>query len=219
MIFRLDDGDFCQGFDHVTLEIDQGQTDHPSKKAQFQGRLASAPDLPILYQKWQNHFQTWLNSPLWSASRGFKQGQVTNVSVQEFDRCTHHLRQRFNQWLHLENFHGTAVELVQQIRGEPNTEIHLVIQTGQIRSPEIRNIIHRLPWHWWEIFGDRHPLEFTFSLTNIPASHVQPEPLPTSGRLRRVKILSILGESQDINVKADQKLIEELRAKGASPVF
>jgi len=218
VIFRLDDGDFRQGFDRVTLEIDQGQTDRPSKKAQFQGRLASAPDLPILYQQWQNHCQTWLNSPL-CAARGFKQGQVTNVSVQEFDRCTHHLRQRLNQWLHLENFHGTAVELVQQIRGEPDTDIHLVIQTGQIRSPEIRNIIHRLPWHWWEIFGDRHPLEFTFSLTNTPASNIQSKTLATSARLRRVKILSILGESQDINVKADQKLIAELRIKGASPVF
>jgi NACHT domain/CHAT domain len=219
VIFRLDDGDFRQGFDRVTLEIDRGQTDRPSKNAQLQGRLPSAPDLPSLYQQWQSHCQTLLNSPLWSGSRGFKQGQVTNVSVQEFDRCTHHLRQRLNQWLHLENFHGTAAELVQQIRGEPDTEIHLAIQTGQIRSPEIRNIIHRLPWHWWEIFGDRHPLEFTFSLTNTPASNIQSKTLATSARLRRVKILSILGESQDINVKADQKLIAELRTKGASPVF
>ncbi|MEB3180286.1 MAG: CHAT domain-containing protein [Nostocaceae cyanobacterium] len=220
VIFRLGDGDFRHGFELVTLEISQNQPDQSLQKTQFQSRLPPAPDLPGLYQQWQHHCQTlFLNSPLWSGDRGFKKGQVTNVSVQEFDRCTNDLRERFNQWLHLENSHFTAAELVEQIGSEPDSEIYLVIQTGQLRSPEIRNIIHRLPWHWWEIFGDRHPLEFTFNFTDTPATNVQPETFPISGRLRRVKILSILGDSQNIHVEKDQQLIAELRTKGASPVF
>ncbi|MCA1992017.1 MAG: NACHT domain-containing protein, partial [Coleofasciculus sp. S288] len=101
----------------------------------------------------------------------------------------------------------------------PHTEIRLVIQTGQIRSPETRNILHRLPWHWWDVFGEHHTLEFTLNFTDMPSSSYQPETTPPLGRLRRVRILSILGSSQDIDVQGDQKRIEELRTKGASPVF
>jgi len=206
-----ENGDFQQGFRGVKLQI-RSQQDTVTAIAQ----LPPAKDIPVLYRRWQKQYQILLNSPILKVPRGFKKAQITNISLQDFESCRADLQRRLNEWLNAEEFLGVFQQICQQFELNSRDRVCCIIQTHRIRSTPVQALWQQLPWHWWEYWQQFDKVEFALSFREIAL----PTPLlPRGKRLRRTRILSILGNSQNINITFDRQAIENLRDRGASPVF
>lgn len=212
-ILTIGDGNFEQGFDRVTLEIyEQGKiTQSPSHP--FSGQLPSSSDLPSLYQRWQKQYDR-----LTGVSRGFKKGQPTHLSMSE---DTRQICSQLNQWLE-----PITKQISQALQLTPQDEIRLIIQTHEVTDEETRKTLHQLPWHEWK-FAKDCPTEAAISFVSLSSQHgsqrqqnlQNEQETATKGRLRRVKILGILGNSKGVDLETDRQIIQELRGKGGSYSF
>lgn len=101
-----------------------------------------------------------------------------------------------NSWLSSQDFKSKFLELLIDCKSEE--QIRVILQTSDIE-------LQRLPWHLWEVFERYSRLEIAFGL-------------PESQRFRRyaainegqIKILAILGNDDEINIEADQHIINNL---------
>lgn len=64
-----------------------------------------------------------------------------------------------------------------------------------------------LPWHLWDFFDRHRNAEIAFSLPEYPAQRYNNIPR------NQVKILAILGDSQNINIQEDENFLRELSPK------
>lgn len=229
VIFQPDDGDFFdQGFKRINILVYLNSGNNQVDFQRLTGKLPPAWYIAELFQSWREKYQTLLdNLPSNNFQRGFVDAQVTHVSFKNFNDDTAVLRNYLNEWLDSEIFIPTKKDLQQALQLTPQDEIRFVIQTAAVSSPETQNILHRLPWYWWNLFPNHYKIEFAISPNEFPPSFINRENASNweNRRLRRVRILGIFGNSEnsegygDIDVETDQKLIKDLRAKGVSPRF
>ncbi|MEM7715774.1 MAG: NACHT domain-containing protein, partial [Cyanobacteria bacterium P01_A01_bin.68] len=229
VIFQPNDGDFFdQGFKRINILIYLNRGNNQVDFQRLTGKLPPASYIAKLFQSWREKYQTLLdNLPSHNFQRGFVDAQVTHVSFKNFNDDTAILRNYLNEWLDSEIFIPTKKDLQQALQLTPQDEIRFVIQTAAVSSPETQNILHRLPWYWWNLFPNHYKIEFAISPNQFQAIFINQENNLSreNSRLRRVRILGIFGNSEnsegdgDIDVETDQKLIKDLRAKGASPRF
>ncbi|BAZ21189.1 hypothetical protein NIES4073_20670 [Kalymmatonema gypsitolerans NIES-4073] len=189
VVLNIDEGSFEQGFP-VKLEIgEDGRIYH-----KIPGRLPPAPELPRLYDALTERYYELgktrqINLP---------PAQITNSSLledcQEAARTLENsLREWFDQlpWQKL------------QVRIEENVQLHdsvrVIFYTDNL-------YLKKLPWHLWDLFNTRPYAQFALSARHAPPSKPLKPP---------VRILAIFGGSQGLDLEPDQRLLRQLKRRGA----
>ncbi|AFZ56098.1 ABC transporter substrate-binding protein [Anabaena cylindrica FACHB-243] len=186
VIFEIGEGSFEKGFP-VKIRIAEDGKPH---FAEIYGRFPADLEIPQTYYEWQSAYYklpgNWLIT--------VPQTQITNVSTTEVcDAAAQKLKSSFNAWLNQPSVRKLERQFLQKIGEWDNVRFILETQDSLLR---------RLPWHLWEIFH---------------TSHIQPEVVisseykPSTMQLKiPVKILAILGNSQEIDIQKD---LQALTAK------
>ncbi|PSB01189.1 hypothetical protein C7B64_19675, partial [Merismopedia glauca CCAP 1448/3] len=201
-ILTIGDGNFEQGFDRITLALyEDGEITQPPSY-RFSGQLPPSA-IPQLYQQWQKQYQGKVRA-------AFKSGKTRSSMVEDAQQ----LSDRLNQWL--EPF----TELVSQtLQLTPPDEIRLIVQTHQVTDEKTQKHLHQLPWHEWKL-ARNCPTEAAICFIPLNAQKLQnKEETEDRQRIRRVKVLGILGDSKDLDLETDRQIVQTLRGKGGSYSF
>ncbi|MBH8554031.1 CHASE2 domain-containing protein [Nostocaceae cyanobacterium CENA357] len=195
VVLKFGDGCFEVGFT-VTLQIGE-ESDRPS--TEITGKLPPSPEMPLYYARWQSNYQKLGNRYRLDAD----QIQVTNVSMtQDCHNMSHILRARFNTWLRAEEFRPLREKWLERL--SPTDEIRVILQSENSQ-------LQKLPWHLWDLL-ERYPkAEIALSSPSYERILKPRSPNPA------VNILAIVGNSQGIDTKADQAILQ--RCPGADVTF
>ncbi|MEH2166794.1 MAG: CHAT domain-containing protein [Nostoc sp.] len=201
---QFGDGDFEQGFSKIKLQIDAFSTQ--SDVTQLETQLPPAEEIPNSYERWKKIYNLLVQPD----SRGFKSNQVTNVSADICSEYAKSLREKLNQWLLPIKLH-----LEPAITSNSNIDIRLIVNTHGVTSEATKNILHRIPWQECYLFGQHSSSEVALSFKD----YLQKTPVYTNKLkfeiFRRIKIISIFGDSKDLDTETDEKLIIQLEKRGA----
>ena len=213
---RFHDGDFQHGFEKTTLS---GIVTGSQNSTELETRLPPAPLIPGLYQSWQEKYCELVETRVRKivskeliTTRGFSKQQPTNFSYYECQQnCNQYaedLRTQINQWLA-----AIKSQLETDFKLDTNSEILLTINTENITSQLVKDILHRLPWREWDYFNQNNS---TFeAVLCLSKSQSHSTKIVDDGIFRRVRITSIFGDSTDIDVAGDRQLIAKLQKRGA----
>ncbi|OQW92717.1 MAG: hypothetical protein BWK78_00825 [Thiotrichaceae bacterium IS1] len=202
IILKLATGDFNQGFPQVAISAQPGQ----GSSTLLEGQLPPAPRLPSLYKNWQHSYRLLISHP----RRLSRIKKVESSSPEECRQLAQILRDEMNGWLNSAEFQPIKEQLKQLVMPLVDTEIQLIIQTADIE-------LRRLPWHLWDLFPQNCQVEVALSPLDSAPLVAPATAVSDSDRIRKVRILGILGDSTDIDVQADKKAFWNLR--GAYPHF
>ncbi|MEH2359571.1 CHAT domain-containing protein [Nostoc sp.] len=203
VILNIGSGDLLSGFPQVTVQI---WTEGGSLPEQSVGSLPPAPILIELYQSWKSTYRCLCNSQsirstIVASSEDdlleIDEAGITNVSQANLDQVSQQLCIELNAWLSAKHF--LKIERHMRSQLHPTEDIRMILETNN-------ECLRRLPWHKWEIFQD-------YPKANIALS--QPEykrrQLPQSKVNRnKIRILAILGNSINIDVKAEREFLQNL---------
>ena len=202
VVINLGGGDFVHGFPAVTAQL---RAEDNSLSAQFTGKLSNGPRVAESYQIWQSTYRA-LSQRLTFLSRSLEEeddddeleieeGGITQVSQLDFAEISQNLINEFNYWLQSPEF----LRLEQKLRSHLNTAeaIRIIIETDN-------ELVKRLPWHCWQLLQDYPDAEIALSRPEY--KQLDSEAM----RRQKVRILAILGNSQDIDVEAEKRAISAL---------
>ncbi|HBE18184.1 MAG TPA: hypothetical protein DEG17_16425 [Cyanobacteria bacterium UBA11149] len=192
VVLSLSSGNFQDGFPHVTARLGEAGNLY----MQFTGNLPSAPEIPQLLRNWRLLYEALSQYGIRSGIE-IEESGVTNISEGEFSDICDGLKTRINTWLNTEGFRKIDSQLRTQLK--PSEKVQVIVESD---NPDI----WKLPWHLWQFFGDYPHAEIALSTPEYPA----PVLLEPKTAKSHVKILAILGNSDGINVKKDQKFLNEL---------
>ncbi|MDF5729496.1 MAG: CHAT domain-containing protein [Rhizonema sp. PD38] len=215
VVINLGYGNLYKGFPVVSAGL---WTLNNPRPQQFIGSLPPASNLVDLYRKWLLMYQCLYNrlpsslvqdktrnSPHLQASQEedddeleIDESAITNFSVVDFNNVCQQLQLSINTWLESPGI----VSISRQVRAtlNPADEIRIIIETQDIT-------IQKLPWHLCSFFEDYPRSEISFSRTEYKRN----PKLPLSEVSRnQVRILAILGNSQGIDLKKEQKFLQSL---------
>jgi DNA polymerase III delta prime subunit len=200
IIFKPAMGNLNQGFPQVTILVkpDQGSS------TVLEGQLPPSPMLPTRYKNWQQSYRLLVSHPR-------RLSRIKKVEPPSPDQCRQFaqtLQDEMNGWLNSVEFQAIKENLKQWVTSSASTPIQLIIQTADIE-------LRRLPWHLWDFFPADCQVEV--SLSPLESESLPMLTISVSDRIRKVRILGILGDSTDIDVQADKKAFWNLR--GAYPHF
>ncbi|NER51814.1 MAG: NACHT domain-containing protein [Symploca sp. SIO1A3] len=179
--------------------------------------MPQAPQLPASYYQWQTTYGAWLELENKRNNRGIDRSQPMQISKPEYieacDQFFAALHQNFNHWLST-----IKQQLAPTLELNSQDEVRIVVQTSKISCELTKNILHRLPWHWWDLFPED-------CFTEAALCFAQSEPIAPDAkkssmldRIKRVKILCVLGDNgEGIDVEADRRLFRKI--PGAYCVF
>jgi hypothetical protein len=212
VVINVGYGDLYEGFPVVTAGL---WTLNNPRPQQFIGSLPPAPNLVELYRNWQSMYQS-LCDRLWRgaadrlASESIRnlandddeleidEGNITNVSVVDFNDLCHQLQLSIDNWLGSPGITGISRQLRAALH--PADEIRVIIETQDI-------IIQKLPWHCCSFFQDYPRSEVSFSRTEYKRTpKLQLSQVPRN----HVRILAILGNSQGIDLEREQRFLQSL---------
>jgi branched-chain amino acid transport system substrate-binding protein len=190
VVLNIDEGSFEQGFP-VSLGIGEDGPTYYKEKL----KLPPAPDIPRLYQEWQESYRDLGKNP---RQIDVPSAQVTRVSIIENEK---EARDKFEEYLYqwFSQLPWRELRVRIEERTQPDEIIRVIIDTNNI-------YLKKLPWHLWELFHSRQSAEFALSAEYAP---------PTEALKRPVKILAIFGGSEGLDLTSDRELIENLRSRGA----
>jgi hypothetical protein len=92
--------------------------------------------------------------------------------------------------------------------GNPKEPIRVIIQTDN-------SLLKKLPWHEMDLFANTYTQA---EVALCPTEYEEPSVVQASDKTA-VRILAILGNSEGINVKSDEKLLKNLEPRGADITF
>lgn len=160
------------------------------------GRLPSAPDIPEALRKWQREFREKVkNSPIERSSRSRAQARKKTQSSNSDSAQT--LANNLDRWLRSSDEQWQKIRdgILQQLN--PDDEIRVIIQTENIQ-------LRQLPWSVWDLFVQRYKKsEIALSSSEYRAS---------GGNIRdkKVRILAVLGNSDNLNIQFDRQVLVQL---------
>ena len=188
-------GDFQQGF-QVMLEIGS-ERDRPS--IELVGALPPNPELALHLLQWRQLYRSLGVDDVSGHCRIHPQQIIYGGSVNRLEDCrqsARELQHLMRHWLESTSFHRLDQRLRESL--SLNESIRLLIRT---QDPHLRC----LPWHLWD-FVERYS-KTELALSAPVSERVEVEPFAFE---HGVKILAILGNSQDINVQADAQFLQAL---------
>lgn len=188
VVLNLDYGNFEQGF---TVAAEIWSDSHHHLPRGFKGALPPNLQLCELYRQWQGRY----NAQGGSHRIKYKKDQITNFSKQDLTTAANDLETGLKTWLKSDQFRPIEDKLRQHLNS--SDEVRVIIQAEN-------DLLRRLPWHLWHFFTDYHQSEFGLS-----------GPINDRGnkfvtQREQVRILSILGNSTNINVEEDRQIFQSL---------
>ncbi|MEX0267770.1 CHAT domain-containing protein [Leptolyngbyaceae cyanobacterium UHCC 1019] len=189
VVLKLGKGDFDQGFP-VTLQI--GEEGAPPA-IELTGELPPAPEIPVCHTQWQ---QIYRRLDLSGRPIGLPKVATPIATIADCETAADQLRDRLNDWLEARSFRQIREKWLEQL--DPSEIIRLVVQTDDAQ-------LRRLPWHLWDLM-ERYP-RTEIALSPLEFSKRPARPLILSPHVR---ILAILGNSQNIDVQTDRAILEQL---------
>ncbi|MCC5615269.1 CHAT domain-containing protein [Nostoc sp. CHAB 5836] len=201
---QFGDGDFEQGFSKIKLQINAFSTQ--SDTTQLETQLPPAEEIPNSYERWKKTYNLLVQSD----SRGFKSNQVTNVSADICSEYAKSLREKLNQWLL-----PIKLQLEPAITSNTNIDIRLIVNTHGVTSEPTKNILHRIPWQECYLFDQHSSSEVALSFKDYLQKTAVSTNKLKSEIFRRIKIISIFGDSKNLDTETDEKLIIQLEKQGA----
>jgi CHASE2 domain-containing sensor protein len=192
---NLGQGDLQQGFPTVTAQVWDDRT-----SMQFTGSLPPVPTLDTLYQRWQLLYKSFYANFRHHRHSDFEiddeDEDVGNISHAEFQQLCKDVQVHFNRWLCESSF--LSIERKLRTYLTPGDEVCLIIVAPAS--------ILTLPWCLWDFLSDYPLAEIALS----PPEYARPFKVDKpAGTKKKVKILSILGDSTGINIAQDQKILKE----------
>lgn len=217
LIFMIESGDLQQGFGQVIIKVFSQRCNH-----QISCHLARSPELQNYYNNWLEKYEALSNY-----QRGFIHEDDENnefiseaeliakylKDIAECNKAFDCLQRSLNHWLK-----PVKRRLEQALDLYPEDEIDVVIQTQNISSESTQNILQKLPWHWWDFFNRDNFTDVAISFSDSEkVNSITSKGVPEFLRPKRVKILCVLGDSKNIDVEADRRLLRKIL--GAYCVF
>jgi WD40 repeat protein/energy-coupling factor transporter ATP-binding protein EcfA2 len=212
VLINLGSGDLHDGFPRVTAQLwdvaaSQGGRMERSLPEQYVGSLPAAPQLVRLYRNWQTVYQGLCNRfqvlmPLDHAgiddALEIEEGGTTNVSQFSFEELCQQFQSGINDWLRSESF----LNIDRQVRSQldPTDEIRVIIATND-------ELLRRLPWQQWEFFRDYPRAEMALARPEYKRRETM---LAQRQPRTRVRVLAILGDTQDIDLAAESHFLHSL---------
>lgn len=191
LVYTLLGGDLNKGFPVVTAQLW-----HHDQFFKIIGSLPAAPKLNQLYQRWQRLHEA-IHQRLGNNQRiKVYQEDITNVSVNDFDRICQQLRASLNDWLRFDSFANIERQLRTLLNRDD--EVRVIIETNIVE-------LHQLPWHLWDFFDDYPQAELGVS----NHEYASPQVLRKSST-DKVKILAILGNKAGIDIDKDRLFLENV---------
>lgn len=203
IVLSLGQGNLYEGFPVVTAYM--GEADNPYQM-KFTASLPSAPEIPEIYRNWQSLYSAFYHRPcLRIGVQGteenddifeIEEAYITNISEVDLKDLCKQLYDSMNLWLNSVQFR----KIEQQLRThfKPSEEIRFIIETND-------DLLRRLPWHLWSFFDDYPYAEVALSASEY--QKLQKLPKVTN---KKIKILAILGNSQEIDISQDRIFLEKL---------
>nr|MBD2205643.1 myosin kinase [Calothrix sp. FACHB-168]MBD2220306.1 myosin kinase [Calothrix sp. FACHB-1219] len=189
------DGNFESGF-QVNLEIaNEGQRAYRTTTAKLPENIT----IPQLLNNWHEIYYSRY-SQFRIKSGGSRQVDLESLK-QECTRESINLLASFNQWLNAPSFiyiNNSLKELNSQ------DEIRIIITTS---CHELR----QLPWHLWDVL-------INFPLVEVALSSPNAERKERVYR-EKIRILIILGDSSNLDIEADKKLLHNFCGDDAEIVL
>jgi hypothetical protein len=185
-------GDFDNGFE-ITLR------DEGTNLSQEVAYLPSNPILPEKYQTWQKNHLKNLDTP---------RGMPIDEDYFDLDTCKDSysdLQNCFKYWLQEAGGERCRTFIREKLSSlKANEEqARIVIQTD---NPKLG----QLPWHEWEDYLFKDICLGRAAIAVGPKTFQSPNSLASIQPQDKVKILSILGQSDDLNTEFDHKILNEI---------
>ncbi|WP_069471212.1 CHAT domain-containing protein [Candidatus Marithrix sp. Canyon 246] len=185
-------GDFEKGFE-ITLR------DEGTNLSQDVSSLSSNPILPEKYQTWRkNHIEN-LDTP---------RGMPIDEDYFDLETCKDSysdLQNCFKSWLQEaggERCRSFIREKLSSLKASEE-QARIVIQTD---NPKLG----QLPWHEWEDYLFKNICLGRAAIAVGPKTFQSPNSLASIQPQNKVKILSIIGQSDDLNTDFDHKVLNEI---------
>ena len=193
-VIRVGEGDWERGFPVILRIAEEGK----NPEVEVEGHLPGSAELPELYDDWRFLYR---RLPVIVRLETPEDQQVHVSKPEECRQAANQLLQGFNQWLSCESFRPIRERLFEHFH--PSEALRMTIQTADLQ-------LRRLPWHQWDFFQRYRHAETVFSAPNF-------EKTAGGSSQGTLRILAILGNSENIDVEADRKFLEGL--PGAETVF
>ena len=185
------DGTFQQGF-QILLEIGE-EGDRPS--VELAGSLPPDLEISAYLSEWQQHYRN-----LSANSRIQPQQIIYGGSINRLEDCWQSaaaLHLQMSRWLASASFRHLDLRLRESLSLDDSIRVLLRTQDPLLR---------RLPWHLWD-FVERYA-KTEIALSAPISERVEVKPL--AARRDRVKILAVLGNSEEIDVQTDRQFLAAL---------
>ncbi|PAX51118.1 CHASE2 domain-containing protein [Brunnivagina elsteri] len=201
IVLNLGKGDLQHGFPTAIAQFWESEELAPM---QFTGSLPANPSLDVLYQRWLLLYESLYANLAWRRTRNIHpefeidedDKEVTHISHAEFQEVSQNLQVQLNSWLNTEDF--LTIDRKLRTHLTPKDEIRLVIvaQDGKIL---------KLPWCLWDFLSDYSQAEIALS----PPEYARSLKIANKPK-KKIKILSILGNSRGIDTVKDQEILKQL---------
>lgn len=204
VVLNLLEGSFDQGFP-VILEIGE---DGNNSKTRILGNLPAVPHLPESFRQWQQAFHEKVNPASSRQSQTQSRIKSKKVIKSSCHDSSKELAAHFNNWL---NSGGEWQKIRDKLQQDLNKdeEIRVIIQTEDIR-------LRQLPWQAWDLFAESYKKS---EIALSAPEYESPAWKPHNRKRSKVRILAVLGNSDNINIEFDRQVLESLRKRGANIKF
>ena len=166
--------------------------DGQSPTVEVAGRLPPAPEIPLIYRRWQSAYYS-LGDGLGGMLIDVPPAQITNVcSMDECENAAQALEATLRAWLGQAAVRDLQEHVQEEVsRDEP---ARVILQTQDVQ-------LRKLPWHLWKLFEHRPKAELALSSDYAPPSRPLRSP---------VKILAILGSTEGLGTQQEWELLKQL---------
>ncbi|BAZ13213.1 WD-repeat protein [Calothrix sp. NIES-4071] len=193
------EGNFGEGFG-VGLEISEDGERPFVEVDDSQLGLPAIESLPNVYQEWRRSYRSLDGYRIKP-----KKEQISNVKFvslrQECDKLTGIVKDDFKLWLQADSFRAIKEQCLAVL--SPSDEVRVIIRSVE---PQLR----KLPWHLWDLFEYFPDAEVGLSSFSSQRFTRQYRPV--------VRILVVLGNSEGINVREDERELKSYCSDAASIV-
>ncbi|MCC3410781.1 MULTISPECIES: CHASE2 domain-containing protein [unclassified Microcoleus] len=190
VVLKLDDN-LTKGV-RATLEIGpEGER----ATVEIQGFLPPKLEIADNYDRWQSVYRSLGDFRIKPIAITISESRTAQLS--KCRELAEQLSLQINSWLDSEPFRKLKDTLLVQLN--PSDTVRFLIKTDDI-------VLRRLPWYCWNIFNGYPKAEIALSAT----AYKKPPLANINGSRNCVKILAILGNSENINIEQDCKLLEGL---------
>ena len=203
VILNLGSGDLLTGFPQVTGRLWAGGSGLPEQSI---GSLPPAPRLIELYRTWQSTYYCLCNfQTLRSAVPAVEEDDlleidevgITNISENNLESVSKELCDELNTWLSGGEFFKIERRMRSQLH--PTEDIRIILETND-------ELLRHLPWHKWDFFQDHRKADIALSQSDYKCRQFR----HTQILRNKIRILAILGDSRNIDVKAEKEFLQNL---------